>query len=201
MTPKIEYPGSGLAPCYAHYPGQTSPQPVYVYLDCADGRMGIESNAAIGGGAPMEVYHGHVQRWTVQGGAYISAQAAHELLDEIAPLAERVMAGYSSEWDGSNHRASFTADAQTAIDEIDRICSEWDGERDQVWDAGDWLQGVVSRADDGGWEIEGYGRIDAHTDDATLTDMAVEIGREAAQQGILLPDLDYYLDGLRDRAS
>ena len=86
------------------YPGQTSPQPCYVELDCEAENLSADWNGELGNAVPLSVWHGHTRRWAIPA---LQAQAANSLLDEIAPLAQRVIDGYTSEWDGNNHVAGL----------------------------------------------------------------------------------------------
>jgi hypothetical protein len=125
------------------YPRQTSPQDCYVQLDCETGKLLADWNGEIGNAVPVRVHHGHVQRWGIPA---LRDGAANALLEEIAPLAERVVAGYDSEWDGNNHVAAFDDDASEAIVEISALCERAEGDAQEdgvrVWDAADWYGGV-----------------------------------------------------------
>lgn len=149
------------------YPRQTQAQPCYVELDARDdGRLSAAANPEIGNAVPFDVVHGHVQRWTIPA---LKADVANELLKEIAPLAERVVAGYESTWSGSNHVAAFDEDATVAIEAIGDLCDRAGGEDEalSVWEAADWfsgLGGAVAQAHDLG--------ITAETTDEQLAEIA-----------------------------
>jgi hypothetical protein len=74
----------------------------------------------------------------------IRGKTLHRLLTGKLPgLLERVHAGHSVEWDGSNHVGRLDDDASAARDEIERILDGLDDDdRAQVWDADDWVFGV-----------------------------------------------------------
>jgi hypothetical protein len=163
---------------YHRYPRQTEPQDAYVWLNCKTRRLGAEYNPEIGNAVPTSVYHGHVQRWTIP---TLKGAAATALLESLAPLAARVCDGYSSEWDGSNHVAEFTADAEAAREEIERLCEDADGERDGVvvWEAADWLGGI------GGLEAQAAELgITAATTDAQLETIETECVAEARGESV-----------------
>jgi hypothetical protein len=134
---KIEKPETHL---YDRYPGQ-QPQGTYLELDCDEGILRAESDPEIGGAIPMSVYHGCRRRWHLPS-VYLTAQAIGQIMDEIAPLCERVLAGYSSEWDGNNHVGRLVGDAVDAADEIDAAMQPGrvvgDAECIQVWDASEY---------------------------------------------------------------
>jgi hypothetical protein len=102
---------------YRRYPGRPQPQPCYIELNCAFGVMQAEYDARITA-VPMSVWHGHIRRYGIP---CLTADAANELMDEIAPLAQQVLDGYESEWDGSNLIAAFDEDAQQAEERIAQI--------------------------------------------------------------------------------
>ena len=184
-----EVSGSDL---YHRYPGQTSPQDAYVSLDCETGRLTAETNGEIGNAVPMRVRHGHVKRWSI---AALKADAANALLEQIRPIAERVCEGYERVWDGNNHVAEFSADAETAISEIASLCERAD-EKLQVWDAADWLDGLGSR-DTQRRELE----ITAATTDDQLNPIETRLISEARRDGIdEIEGLAKYLRRLRDEA-
>ena len=107
------------------YPGQSDPQPCYVELDLRDGVMLADWNSEIGNAIPFMVYHGHVQRYSIPS---LTADAANALMQELLPLAERVVDGYKSVWNGNNNVARLTDDASEANDAIDDRCQqEFDG--------------------------------------------------------------------------
>lgn len=162
---------------HRHYAGQTSPQDCYVSLDCASGRLSAGHNPEIGNAVTAREYHGHIQAWSIPA---MREEPANELLEEIAPIAERVVAGYTSEWDGSNRVAAFDEDAQAAIGEIAALCeaAERDAESTalRVWDAGEWLtaSGNTSRA-----QVREELGITAETTDEELAAIETRVEEEA----------------------
>ena len=122
---------------YLRYRGQHSPQPCYVQLDCESETLSAEVDGSIGPGTPFRVWHGRAIRWAIPA---LTTEAAEALLEEILPLAQRVVEGYECRWDGSNHVGKLDEDAQEAAEAIRDLCdrdwSEW--EVLSVWDASDW---------------------------------------------------------------
>lgn len=177
---------------YHRYPGETSAQPVAIYLDCATGELGARYSPEIGQCVPSREWHGHVQAWTIP---TLKARAANALLGEIAPLAQRVCDGYTRAWNGSNHVADFDEDAAAALDAIEALCDASGGEGDELeaWDACDWL-GPVARSDEGRCSVLG---ISAETDDAALAAIESNLADEAAADGIVVDGLGRYLETLR----
>ena len=163
------------APLYRKYDRQTNPQPVYLEIDPARETISMEWNAEIGNAVPSAVWHNIILRYTLPITPTVSA--ADELLQGIAPLAERIIAGHTTEWDGSNHVGRLNADAQAASDELTEIIGDMDAEDDaqQVWD-GDYLYEVVRL-------------VDADTPDEWIAAKVREIEDEADAQGVVI-DID-----------
>lgn len=125
------------APIYNRYPGQIWPQDAYIEIDCEDQTICAESDPEIGGAVPERVWNNRAQRIEVT--KYLSAWAVNELLDSLAPLAERVIAGFSAEWRNGNYRGEYDADAFSALDEIRRVCAATGADID-VMEADDFLE-------------------------------------------------------------
>lgn len=126
---------------HCHYSGQTFPQPCYIELDCKTETLSASYNAEVGNAIPFSVYHGHDQRWGIP---CLTADAVNEFMEEILPLAQKIVDGYESIWNGHNHVADFTEDAQEAIEEIQSRCDELERTTDesntvQVWNISDWI--------------------------------------------------------------
>ena len=176
------------AALHLHYSGQTEQQPCYVELDCETGELSADSNGEIGNGVPSRVWHGACLRWRIP---CLLPDVANELMDEIAPLSQTLVDGYSVEWDGNNHSGRHVTDeSREAADEIERLCAESGGEDREVqaWDAGDWLQG-------------GEPIVTADTTDEQLVTLAETLRDDAHEHGThVLFGLDDYLSDLRDAA-
>lgn len=182
---------------FRHYRGQTSAQPCHVTLDCRSSKLGAEYNPEIGNAVPGAVYHGHVQAWSIP---CLRESAANALLEEIEPLAARVVAGYSSEWNGSNHVASFDDDAQEAIEAIEAICDAADvSDGVRAWDAGDWLTASGNTRRE---VVRSQLGITAETTDEELAAIETRVEAEAVETGEadVLTGTRRYLESLRDEA-
>lgn len=129
---------------HKQYPRQHGAQPVHMILDCrGEGRLGAEPDTEIGSGVPAPVYYGHVLRWRIPA---LKGDAANALLATIAPLAERVIYGYTKRWDGNNHVGQFTEDARAAEEQIRDLCDHAGSaaEQIQVFTAGDYFGALGS---------------------------------------------------------
>jgi hypothetical protein len=112
-----------MAPLYHRYPIQQAAQPAHIELNLEDKTLSASYNAEIGNAVPFSVHHGH-RRWSgiTQ---FAPGKAINDIMDEITPLCERVLAGYESEWDGNNHVARLTEDALEADEEIESRLMDW----------------------------------------------------------------------------
>ena len=121
------------------YPRQEAPQGCFLYLDCETGQFGADWDAQIGNAVPSDVWHGHTRWYPIP---VLQDSTVNALLAELAPLAQRVLDGYASEWNGNNLVGAFDDDAQAAEAEIGRAIEDY-GDGDLHWaDARDWLYGI-----------------------------------------------------------
>lgn len=183
-------PVEGLA-LYCRYQAQCRPQPCYVTLDCRTAELSAAYSGEIGGGVPVDVWHHRAIRWHIPA---LRGDPAAALLEGLAPLAQRVVDGYSEIWDGSNHVGQLDDDAYSACAEIaDRCVDAGDEDYDQisVWVAADWLDSASDAA---------LG-LTASSTDAELTAMAARIREDAAGEGVdVLEGLEQHLEYRRAQA-
>lgn len=193
---QIEYPDSS---CYCRYPRQTEPQDVFVELNPETETLRADYDSEIGGAVPEGVWHGRVLRWLVPNA--LKPQAWVDLLDSIVPLAQRVCDGFSTRWDGNNHVGVLDADAETASEEIDRVCAataEDDSAAWSVWQADELIGGIGSS----NAQRSVLGISGATTDtDEELARIAERLEAEAASDDIdEIEGLGEYVEELRDEA-
>ncbi|MEU6680949.1 hypothetical protein [Streptomyces sp. NPDC046925] len=100
---------------YRHYDGQSEPQPAYIELDTQHGTLLADYDSEVGGAVPFSVHHGLERRYGIP---ILTADAANRVMQEIAPLAERIIAGTEAKWDGSNTVAVLDEDAGAAEEEL-----------------------------------------------------------------------------------
>jgi len=196
---------------YRKYDGQSDSQGIYIELDCKNETLSVSYNAEIGNAVPFSVYHGHEQRWGIP---LLTTDAINSLLDEIEPLAERVVAGYESEWDGNNHVAEFDEDAQNALDEIEELCNAAEENADetdtvQEWDIENYLDSVTFYHDSDEkqckWQsvvtviVGDYGTITGKTTDDELSDIKTAIDDDTDGENIVLNGVEKWLTKLRDQ--
>lgn len=184
---------------FRHYPGQSGPQPAELSLDIRDGDLACGFNPELGPpyGQTTAVAYGLVLTADIP---VLTADAANRLLDEAAPIAQRVLDGADEYWNGDNRVGRLNPAAESAWGELVDLCSvENFDARDMVsgWSVSDWF----SEGDDA--TIAELG-LTADTTDARLTEIAaeqVELAKTAGEAGygVLDPGRTYeYLDRLRD---
>lgn len=104
---------------HCHYSGQIEAQGIYVELDCKNETLSISYNGEIGNAVPFSVYHGFDQRFAIP---LLNTSKMNDLLEEILPIAEKVLEGFEEVYNGQNWVASFTEEAEEAIEEISSLC-------------------------------------------------------------------------------
>lgn len=168
------------AALFCHYSGESEPQDCYLELGLEDATLRADYNGEIGGGIPMSVFHGRTRRYPIP---CLTATAANALMEELAPLAQRVCDGSEIEWDGNNWVGSLNEDAAQADDEIAERCDP----NNYTWDpsvmveemsARDWWPHYADRAA----LVEEYG-ITADTTDKRLAEIAEAAEVEARNGG------------------
>jgi hypothetical protein len=178
---------------HQHYAGEQAPQACHLALDLRDGELSAAYNPEIGSGIPAFVYHHVVLWWPI---ACLTAAAANSLLRDLAPLAQRVLAGSRIEWDGSNDVGVLTRDAQAAEQQILDLIADHAPDLEQVseLDAGDWFS-----------EGDLPAGLSADTTDEELAELAaaeerevatIEIGRRTRYTVLL--NAEEYLTARRD---
>ncbi|OVE49475.1 hypothetical protein [Chromobacterium violaceum] len=123
------------APLYEKFDGQLQAQPAYIQLN-DDGTVTADYSSEVGNALPARVWHNIDRRYRVD--AQVSGKALREYLTgEGLALLERIHAGHDTEWDGSNHRGTLTADALQADEQLTQDLEQLP--LTNVWEASDWL--------------------------------------------------------------
>lgn len=164
------------APLYCEYKGQSKPQPARLCIK-ADGTVYASYNAEIGNAVSADIYHGRIQ--TVSLSPYCSGPALSNWLEDEETLAllKRIVVGMTEDWDGSNRRGRISEDACDAMDELERSAENIDTAN--IWDAGDWLDPVIS-----GSEIDGADMTEKSDDE--IRAIAAEIAQQAKNDGVII---------------
>lgn len=162
---------------YHRYSSQTSPQDCYIELDLREGTLLADYDSEVGNAVPSEARNGFWRWYPIPA---LTGSAADELMKQIAPLADRILADWEEVWDGNNHKARLGKDAQAAEEEIDALIG-YDRHRDiddtdptdlvTVWD----VDGACN-----GTEVEDYG-ITADTTDERLDEIEEDIRKSLAE--------------------
>ncbi|MEU3877652.1 hypothetical protein [Streptomyces sp. NPDC029704] len=185
------------------YAGQSEPQPAYIELDLREGLLLADYDAEVGGAVPFAVRHGFERRYPVP---LLTGSAANRVMEEIAPLAQRILSDWEQESDGSNMVARLGKDAQAAEEQLmerlgllpDSGDTENQGfdesELVAVWD----LDGALS-----GYEASEY-EITAGTSDERLREIEAgilaDLAGDAEDAVVVVPGLGAHLRQLRDDA-
>ena len=106
----------GRKPLYCHYRGQNDPQPARLRLCCKSGTLLADYNPEVGPAMPADQWQGHTMVWSVP--SDIGCRKLNQIMAATRPLAQRVLAGYASFWDGHNHIATYTGDGDAAAAQI-----------------------------------------------------------------------------------
>lgn len=179
---------------YRRYDGQSSPQPCYIELDLTNGTLSADYNSEVGNAVPSTVRNGFERRYDIPA---VTGSVADDLMRRIAPLADRILADWDSEWNGSNTVAVLGEDATEAENEIvEMLESDEDDADDEelvtVWG----VDGVIT-----GSEADEYG-ITAETTDERLDEIEEEIRKgliDISPNGVVVLDgIDRHLRELRD---
>lgn len=125
---------------YQRYQGQTRPQDVYVQIDWEEKKISTDWNGEIGNSVPFSVWHGRVDQFSLPAG--ILPTEANQIMEEIEPIAEKLSALFTCEWDGSNHVGRWTSEGKDKLQDLaDKIeVLGHDARCVQVWDAGEYFQ-------------------------------------------------------------
>lgn len=186
-------PTSSETALYRHYDGQTNAQSAYIELALREETLSADYNSEVGNAVPFSVYHGFERRYPIP---TLTGSAADRLMEEIAPLADRILADWTQEWDGNNMVAVLGDDAKAAEAEIEEKLSGDPESSDAVqeWD----VDGATN-----GNEAEEYG-ITAQTTNARLDEIEAEIIRDMSEFDggavVIVNGLADYLRQLRDDA-
>ena len=184
MEIKIQIP-EGSAPLYSKYPGQTSPQSAHMEIDPCAESVRWDYSGEIGNAVPSDVWHGRVLQ--VPCSCYLSEQELRDLTKAHLPTIQRVIDGHESYWNGSNYIGRLDEDGQAALDEIEELLRDEQGEA-VVWDAGDWLEGGTSPAR---WaDLCGEAGIDPERGAEVLQAVVDFVAAEADREGTVLTNTD-----------
>lgn len=154
-----------------------------IRLDWENATISIEDRPDHDRSWTVREHHGH--EWT-HSLDILSRDDAVLLIDALRPLVQQMHDAYSSEWDGSNHVATFGLDEderEGLVHEIERTITEARVDAvGGVWDAADYLAAAPPEMHD----------------DTDMDALAIELQADAHDDGIHLHDLDDYLEALKD---
>lgn len=180
----------GHADLYKKYDRQSRPQPCHLELYPATGDVYCDFDGEIGNSMPASVWHGRTLQWSIP---CLTGEAAVRLMEDLTPLLERIRAGHTVSWNGSNHVGSLNDDAREASSEIEREIEALDGDDVlQVWEASDWYQALG-----GAHQVASHLQITADTTDERLAEIAESEVDIADTDGIMVEGVQEYLEYIR----
>jgi hypothetical protein len=194
---------SPVALVESNYDGQYPRQmPIYlkIFLSGETANIAAQTQNYDISGTPFSEWHGHDRVFGLPNN--VDASALHDFVKiDIAPLVEKVAAGYTNEWDGNNYVAGFTDDSSNALDEIERALDDAPTfDEGGLWDLGEWLDATTCRPtiEDPSGKVDGH-KITARTTDDELDNIKNLIESAATDDNVVLDgNLDEYLTEIRD---
>jgi len=163
---------------YCHYDGRGEPQNCYIELDLANGTLSADYDVDVGNAVPATVRNGIDRRYPIP---ILTADAANKTMRDLFPLAERVYAGASIEWNDRNNVGELNQDATAAEAQIEEALGLIDRYSDpnQGFDESQLVNVWDISAATNGYEVSEYG-ITAETTDQRLDEIAIEIMNDLA---------------------
>ncbi|GLY08210.1 hypothetical protein [Actinoplanes sp. NBRC 101535] len=176
---------------FGHYASESDPQPVHLILDLEDGEMtcAYDGEPISSRAVPESVFCDRVRRYDMPA---LTAAAANRLLDEAAPLAERILRGSTIAWDGHNHVGRLDDDADAAEDELTALIAGYD---DDAY--------VITELEAADYFANADLDVTADLSDAELAQLVTDLEKEArtSMQGPVVPTgFDDCLEQLREAA-
>lgn len=105
---------------FLHYPQTIFPTPCGIQLDCENGELSYF--VAGERTSPQRIFNHIVLRWDISKVAErTTVKDVKRLMEEIAPLAEKVCEGFDTRWNGKNFVGVFDKKAKKAKEEIDLL--------------------------------------------------------------------------------
>lgn len=176
------------------------PQDCFVSLDLRDGELTADWNVETGSNAvPESVYSGQVRRWGIP---CLTTAAANQLLEDLAPAAQRVLDGAEIAWDGDNMVGHLDGPAADAADEIADDCATLGGGYARVvgYEAAEWYsEGETPAVTASMTDSE----LDALAEQLQDQDGGTDTGQTMSDNPgdyMVITGLDEYLVGLRATA-
>jgi hypothetical protein len=126
-----------------------------------------------------------------EGPMIVDPDRLRDLLEKARTLVERVVAGHSVEWDGSNRVGRLTDDGEEALYALNDLFRLADLADDSLMllTVDDWI-GSMSLADLG---------LDAHSDEEAIRVAAANVRRVARTGGVVLMDDAWLEDALHEK--
>lgn len=130
-------------PVYLKYPAQSGPQRAFIAIDLSEEEVWADSDPEIGGGVPMDVWSGEVQRVTIPSDVDGDALAEFLESERAQELIQRVLDGSTVRMDSGtwgHYRGELDGDAEAALEELGALAQDLG--RNSVWDAREYLHEI-----------------------------------------------------------
>lgn len=109
-------------PVFCQYPGNFEAQPAYILLDCKEEKLYADHHHGDRYVVPANVYYGHVVRWEIP--ADTSRRKIVKILKLIQSIAEEIIDGYATHYDGDNYYGQLSDEAEKARDEAQELIGD-----------------------------------------------------------------------------
>lgn len=176
---------------YYRFTERSAPQPGHVVLDPENSVLWVQCDltAGPGGRAPLEAMGGQRRRYPLWEEAPPTGRAANALLEQLAPLATRMVAGWRVERRQGIRVGVLDEDAERAEEELEeevsRISSSWQEED------------LVASLEAGQWFESSPPEVKTTSSDEELVALRDQFEGEALEKGIILEGVLRFLQELR----
>jgi len=129
-------------------PGHTPYDVPYIQIE-DDGDVGFGIRTVYGPpeGVPARIWHGVDRRYDMSGNPDLDTLRA-DLADggRMAALIDRIKAGHTVKWNGSNYVGHLSVDASDAAEDLARLVENYPQSDQTAWDCTEWLWAGKSSA-------------------------------------------------------
>lgn len=180
---------------YRHYRRELAPQPCHIELDLEERRLSADYDAEVGEplAQPREVVYGLVRRYEIPP---LTADAAHRVMEQIRPYAERICADWELVYQDRDRMAVLGDDARAAEHALLAHLGDPDD-----WDPADLVGGIPADLPEIG------DMVSADTTDSELHNLVSQVMAElaaAVPSGVITSEAEDvirdYLTAARDEA-
>jgi len=129
---------------FCQYPSQCEPQRTYAELNCSTNELYSSYSSEIGNSTSMDCFHNRALRWQIS--PWMKLSSINSLLEEIKPIAQKVLDGYSEVYNGRNYVGVLSGEVDVYEREIERLCDEYSSDPDNLFTRWRWSELVEDRS-------------------------------------------------------